>query len=247
VGRPKAVGFIPPLIGSLYPVELVRFDIQNEEVIRGKDGFCIRCGPGEVGELLGKIDVTDPTRDFAVYTDPKATEKKILREVFIKGDKYFRTGDLLKSEGGFYYFVDRIGDTFRWKGENVSTSEVEASINTVPGVLEVNVYGVELPGHEGRCGMACIVVDHNLFNLEKLYKVVMEDLPSYAAPLFVRLREQMEITTTFKHKKTTLVEEGFNVNVVKDPLFARDDKQKKFVPLNKEMYQQIFSNVSAKL
>src|SRR5204863_6712202 len=124
-------------------------------------GFCVRCGPNEVGEALGRIppDASNVGSRFEGYTSREASEKKILRDVFEKGDIWFRTSDLLrKDEQGYFYFVDRIGDTFRWKGENVSTSEVSEAVTAFPGVAEANVYGVSIPGRDGRAGMAALVV-----------------------------------------------------------------------------------------
>jgi len=167
--RPGAVGYIPPLLMKLYPLEIVKLEDDNETPVRTKNGLCVRCKPGEKGELLGKIDNSDPTRKFDGYTSKEATEKKILRDVVKKGDKYFRSGDLLKTDtDGFFYFVDRLGDTFRWKGENVATSEVEAVIARLPGISLVNVYGVLVPHHDGRAGMAALVTEGE-FSFEALY------------------------------------------------------------------------------
>eukprot|EP01118_Nematostelium_gracile_P009623 TRINITY_DN3255_c0_g1_i2.p1 TRINITY_DN3255_c0_g1~~TRINITY_DN3255_c0_g1_i2.p1 ORF type:complete len:670 (-),score=150.90 TRINITY_DN3255_c0_g1_i2:798-2708(-) len=240
IGTEGAMGFIPPLLARFVPLAIVKYDVTNDEIIRGSDGLCISCKDGEPGELLGKIVSTDATRDFAGYTDKKASEKKIVRDVLEKGDEYFRTGDLVRKDvKGHYYFVDRIGDTFRWKGENVSTGEVENVINGVPGIVEVNVYGVAVPGTDGRCGMASIRVDKDTFSLNELYNTVMRELPSYAAPLFVRIKEEMEITGTFKHKKTDLVQQGFDPNVVKDALYFRNDKERSFVELTTTLYNEI--------
>ena len=164
-----AVGYIPQLVWKLYPLELIKLEDDNETPMRDKNGLCILCKPGEKGELLGKIDDSDPTRKFDGYINKKASEKKILRNVKTKGDKYFRSGDLLKRDDkGFLYFVDRLGDTFRWKGENVATSEVENVISHVPGVTLVNVYGVLVPHHDGRAGCAALVVDEK-FSFEELF------------------------------------------------------------------------------
>ena len=145
---------------------------------RGRDGFCIPCQPGEVGEAIGRIS---GVARFEGYTSASATEKKILRDVFEKGDAYFRTGDLLRmDEDSYFYFVDRIGDTFRWKGENVATSEVAEVLSVATGVREANVYGVAVPGNEGRAGMAALVVDDG-FDPAALYAHVTRELPSLRA------------------------------------------------------------------
>jgi len=135
--------------------------------------------------------------------------------VYEKGDQWFRTGDLLrKDKSGYFYFVDRIGDTFRWKGENVATSEIELVIASVPGVKDVNVYGVQVPGHDGRAGMASLTVEPT-FSLEELYSRIRAELPTYAQPLFVRFQPEMDLTGTFKHKKFDLQAQGFNPDLIK--------------------------------
>mmetsp|Transcript_18379 Transcript_18379/g.31295 ORF Transcript_18379/g.31295 Transcript_18379/m.31295 type:complete len:314 (+) Transcript_18379:1-942(+) len=234
-----AVGYIPPLIMKLYPLELVRLEDDNETPKRDKNGLCILCKPGEKGELLGKIDNSDPTRKFDGYLNKKATEKKILRDVKKKGDQYFRTGDLLKVDSeGFFYFVDRLGDTFRWKGENVATSEVEFVMSKVPGIALVNVYGVLVPHHDGRAGCAALITDEK-FSFEELYETVTNELPSYARPLFLRIMAGMDTTSTHKLQKVQVRKEGIDINKITDKFYFRDDKQKKFVPLTPEIYEQI--------
>jgi fatty-acyl-CoA synthase len=232
---------------KILPVQIVKFDVDTELPIRDKNGFCIECAPNEPGELIGKIVAGDPTREFAGYTDPSATKKKILNDVFVKGDSWFRTGDLLRwDEEGFIFFVDRIGDTFRWKGENVATSEVAQVISQIPGVLEANVYGVAIPHKDGRAGMASLVVTSE-FSLEALFEQCKKDLPKFAAPVFVRLSKEMEITGTFKHRKVELVKEGFDPSTIPDPIYFRDDGVGKYVPLDKELYQKFLNNQMAKL
>jgi acyl-CoA synthetase (AMP-forming)/AMP-acid ligase II len=219
-----------------------RFDVENEAVIRGPDGFCQDCPPGEPGELLFPIIDSDPSTTFAGYEDPKATQKKIIRDAFVKGDKYFLTGDLLSIDGkGFIRFVDRIGDTFRWKGENCSTTEVSEVLSTFPGILEPNVYGVLIPNNQdGRAPCAAISpVDGNLANIDmaKLAAYLKKNLPVYAIPLFLRVIPQMEMTATLKQTKGTLRTEGIDILKVKDPLFFLDGD--KYVPLTKEIYAKI--------
>jgi len=182
-----------------------------------------------------------PGARFEGYTKRDATEKKILRNAFKPGDRWFRTGDLLSfDEEGFYYFVDRIGDTFRWKGENVSTNEVAESISSFRGIRELNVYGVKVPGTDGRAGMAALVVDGDL-DTEGLYAHLEKELPAYAQPLFLRLQEQMEITGTFKQRKVELVEEGFDPTKIQDPLYFRDSQAGRYVPLDADLHQRLLS------
>ncbi|MBY0400570.1 long-chain-acyl-CoA synthetase, partial [Myxococcota bacterium] len=200
-GRTGSVGQLPGFVRKRLGIELVRFDVEREEVERDAGGACIRCATDEAGELLIKIS---PQTRFEGYTNPAATEKKILRDAFVPGDAYFRTGDLLRMDAdGFYYFVDRIGDTFRWKGENVATSEVGEVISVDPGVDEANVYGVAIPGQDGRAGMAALVVNER-FDLERVARAIHDGLAPYARPLFLRILPQMEITGTFKHRKVDL-------------------------------------------
>ena len=169
-------------------LQIVKFDVEKEIPIRNAQGFCIPCEIGEPGELLGEILPGNPGREFAGYHGNKeGTEKKVLRDVFVKGDIYFRTGDLIRQDDqGYFYFVDRIGDTFRWKGENVSTNEVAEILSVFPGIKEANVYGVLVPGSDGRAGMAAIVAADDL-DYAKFGLYVADKLPAYAIPNFLRI------------------------------------------------------------
>ena len=236
-----AIGRIPGYMRKRINSRIVQFDIETETPIRNAQGLCIECGPGQVGECLGKIDPADVRTSFSGYADKAATEKKVLHDVFEKGDAWFRTGDLMRrDEEGYIYFVDRIGDTFRWKGENVSTSEVAEQLAQAEGVLEANVYGVEIPGYDGRAGMASLVVDDS-FDINALYSRCEQDLPAYAQPLFVRLQRQIETTGTFKYRKVDLVEEGFDPTRTKDPIYFRSPVKKAFVKVTKAGFEKIRS------
>ncbi len=235
-GRVGAVGHLPEFVRRLLGVEIARFDVEREEVLRGGDGFCVRAAVNEPGEML--IKITKLTR-FEGYTNDSASSKKVLRDVFAKGDAYFRTGDLLRMDAeGFFYFVDRIGDTFRWKGENVATSEVAEVLSMVDGVHEANVYGVAIEGTDGRAGMAALVVDEG-FDLEALGRVIESELAFYARPVFIRLLPQMEITGTFKHRKVDLVKEGFDPRQLTDPIYFRSPEDGRYVPLDSEAHDRI--------
>ena len=235
-GRVGSVGRMPALLRQAAGIHLVRFDVEREDVVRGADGFCIECGPDEPGEAIGRI--TGAVR-FEGYTDESATEKKILRDVFRRGDAYFRTGDLLRrDEDDYFYFVDRIGDTFRWKGENVSTTEVAAVLSTFPHVREANVYGVTVPGADGRAGMVSLVVGAD-FDLADFAERVATGLPRYARPVFVRLQEEIEITGTFKHRKVDAVREGFDPARVSDPLFVFESEASRYIPLDPARHAEI--------
>jgi fatty-acyl-CoA synthase len=237
-GKIGAVGRIPWYFRRILPTRLVRFDVAHEQPIRGPDGFCVECKPGEIGEAIGRID---PERGrFEGYTKSTETEKKILRDVFAKGDAWFRTGDLLKQDtAGYYFFIDRIGDTFRWKGENVSTNEVAEALSVFQGVKEANVYGVAVPGTDGRAGMAALVVEGGKLDLDAFKAHVEKNLPSYSRPIFLRLQPEIEVTGTFKHRKVELVKEGFDPNLIKEPLFFMEPVHAKYVPLTPDLYARI--------
>ena len=176
---------------------------------------------------------------YAGYADKTASEKKVLRDVFKKGDRWFRTGDLMRQdEDGYFYFVDRIGDTFRWKGENVSTSEVAECLAHVPGVEEVNVYGVPVGRLDGKAGMASLVVGEG-FEIDRLAEFVDRQLPAYARPVFVRLQPQIETTGTFKYRKMDLVADGFDPARVKDPIYFRDPTKGAYVKVTKANHAKL--------
>lgn len=237
-GRIGAVGRLPGAVRAALGVHLLRYDVENDEVFRDAQGRGIEAEPGEAGELVGKIS---RTARFDGYSDDAATEAKVLRNVFADGDAYFRTGDLLRlADDGYYEFVDRIGDTFRWKGENVSTAEVAEVLGVHPDVGEANVYGVAVPGAEGRCGMAAVVADGDLDPAD-LGRHVTAQLPAYARPRFVRLVEGMAVTGTFKHRKVELVGDGFDPALVDDPLWLLDTATDTYVPLDAPLHRRITS------
>ncbi len=240
-GKEGAVGRIPWFLANRFPTKVVRFDVELQQPVRGADGFCIECDSDEPGEVIGKI-LKDPSRPgarFEGYATEAETNKKILRDVFAKGDIWFRTGDLMrKDDDGYFYFVDRIGDTFRWKGENVSTTEVEEAIGQYAGVLESNVYGVQVPGRDGRAGMAAIVASPDL-NLADLRAHLGKRLPDYAQPVFLRIRSDIEVTATFKQKKVDLVKQGFDPSTIGDPIYFNDPAIKSFVRLDAALYDDI--------
>jgi fatty-acyl-CoA synthase len=239
-GQPGAIGRIPPFLGHRVPVALVRFDTATGEPARDAAGRCIRCPPGEAGEAVGEIlhDNSGTTR-FEGYTDAQASQRKVLRDVFAAGDAWYRTGDLMRQDSqGFFYFVDRVGDTFRWKGENVSTAEVEGILARCPGVSDAAVYGVAVPAAEGRAGMAALVVDAG-FSLSELRRAVTEALPAYARPVFVRIVPAIELTGTFKLRKQSLALEGYDPNRVADALYVADATRDAYVPFEAAEYQRL--------
>eukprot|EP01062_Namystynia_karyoxenos_P062446 TRINITY_DN55327_c0_g1_i1.p1 TRINITY_DN55327_c0_g1~~TRINITY_DN55327_c0_g1_i1.p1 ORF type:complete len:669 (+),score=263.62 TRINITY_DN55327_c0_g1_i1:93-2009(+) len=239
-----AVGRMGSLLRKLRPMYLVQFDVQEEKPVRGPDGFCKVCANNETGELIipiRKVPTADGEQDdFEGYTDQKATEKKVLRDVFVKGDAYFRTGDLLRRDGQYYYFVDRIGDTFRWKGENVSTMEVSEVLSAYPGVVEANVYGVQVPGKDGRaCAVALTLSKGTALEPDKFAAYARKHLPSYSVPLLVRFVPEVEITGTFKHKKGDYRNQGCNPTEVTDQLWWFNPARKTYEPYGPEQYQAI--------
>lgn len=243
--KPGAVGRIPWFLKSKFPIKVVRFDVETEQPVRGGDGFCIECPDDEPGEMIGQIvnDPEKPAARFEGYADKAATEKKILRDVFEKGDAWFRTGDLTRRDAdGYFFFVDRIGDTFRWKGENVSTNEVSERLTGFPGLVESTVYGVAVPGQDGRAGMISLIVEKPAeFDLAGFREHVCAQLPDYARPLFVRFRTALDMTGTFKQRKVDLVGDGFDPARIADPLYFHDAAQKRFVPLDAELHRRIVS------
>ena len=235
-GKVGAVGRLPAAVRRAVGTHIVRYDIERDTHERDASGHCIPCDPGEVGEAIGRITAV---ARFEGYTNEEATKKKILRDVFEDGDAYFRTGDLLRmDEDGYFYFVDRIGDTFRWKGENVATSEVAEALSVAPGVAEANVYGVEVPGQDGRAGMAALVVDDR-FDPAELYAHLERELPTYARPIFLRLGKELETTGTFKHRKVELVKQGFDPSLIADPVLFADASAGSYVPLSAERHAEI--------
>eukprot|EP00118_Oscarella_pearsei_P021205 m.236803 g.236803 ORF g.236803 m.236803 type:complete len:643 (+) comp40140_c0_seq1:28-1956(+) len=240
VGKVGSVGYVSPVVPSLFPVCLIKRDEETGLPMRGPDGLCVQCCPGEPGEMIGKVKRDDPLRRFDGYVDKEQSNKKIVCDVKAKGDAWFMSGDVLtQDEEGYFYFKDRTGDTFRWRGENVSTFEVETTISKLLGKKDVAVYGVAIPGVEGKAGMALITTDPGELDLEKLGQDMEKALPSYARPVFLRLTSTTQLTGTFKFKKTSPKKEGYDVRVVKDPLFYLNPKSKKYEILTQEVYEQI--------
>ncbi len=240
-GEIGAIGRVPSFLAHRFPLALVQFDHATGEPARGADGFCIRCAADESGEAIGRISdgAAQSGAAFEGYTSGEDTARKILRNVFAPGDAWYRTGDLMrKDENGFFYFVDRIGDTFRWKSENVATSEVAAAISAFPGILETTVYGVAVPGCEGAAGMATVVPDGAL-DLAALRKHLAQHLPTYARPLFLRIKDRIETTATFKHKTADLARQGYDPSATDDAIYFDDPARQAFVPLDRALYERI--------
>jgi fatty-acyl-CoA synthase len=241
-GKVGAIGRIPPFLRHRFPMALVKFDAATDELARNSNGLCIRCTTDEIGVAIGKIRTNSDARsgaDFEGYTDAKESERKIVRDVFERGDAWYRTGDLMRYDAsGFFYFVDRSGDTFRWKGENVATSEVAAAITAFPGIVDAIVYGVPVPGYEGAAGMATLVTAGAL-NLSELHKHLAQRLPRYARPQFLRITDRINLTATFKHMKADLVREKFNPAATGDTIYFDDPSVRDFVRIDAGLFQRI--------
>jgi fatty-acyl-CoA synthase len=242
-GKPGAVGRIPWFLTSRFQTKVLRFDVEQQMLVRDSLGRCEEAAPGEVGEAVGRIfhDPSKPSGRFEGYSSAADNEPKILRDVFAEGDTWFRSGDLMRRDAeGYFYFIDRIGDTFRWKGENVSTTEASEVMCAFAGIDEANVYGVVVEGYEGRAGMAAIVCEKNV-NLADLRSYLATHLPDYARPLFLRIRSEIDSTATFKQRKINLVKDGFDPANIRDPLFFDDPRVRAYVSLDSSLHGQIVS------
>ncbi|PTU30969.1 long-chain-acyl-CoA synthetase [Stenotrophobium rhamnosiphilum] len=227
----KTAGFCP------LPFAIVEFDAEQEVPVRDGRGFMSKVAKGGVGLLI--TEVTDRT-PFDGYTDKKASDAKLLRNVFKKNDCWFNSGDLVRDQGWRHIqFVDRVGDTFRWKGENVATTEVEGALNRFEGIEQAVVYGVQVPGTDGRAGMAALSVVGQKLDGLKLAQHLCAELPAYAVPLFLRLREVQEVTGTFKYRKVELKREGFDPTSVDEPLFVLADRERGYEVLNASLFERI--------
>jgi len=238
-GRIGALGRMPPYLAARDTLALVKFDEEAQAPARGPDGLCLRVGDGEPGEAIGRIGAEAAQR-FEGYSDERETEKKILRDVFAPGDAWMRTGDLMRRDvEGFYEFVDRIGDTFRWKGENVSTAEVARVCAAQASVEDAIVFGVKVPGAEGRAGMAVLKASAPL-DLAA-FAAGLEALPRYARPLFLRVVSDIATTETHKPKRGLYLNEGFDPGKVNDPLYVFDAERDAYAPLDAQLYERITS------
>jgi len=239
---------------SIAPVTLVKYDFSRDEIVRDENNYCIPVNSGESGLLL--VEVTQKS-EFEGYTNKQATEKKVIRNVLVDGDIYFNTGDLMKEvDVGFayfqkhYQFVDRTGDTFRWKGENVSTNEVGEIINDFDAIQLSNVYGVQVPGTDGRAGMAALTLSEGLdaseaLDIEQLSTHINDNLPGYARPVFLRILEEIPTTTTFKLQKNDLREQAFHLGKVSEELYVMKPGESIYTRLDREFYDQIMNQKAA--
>ncbi|NXI42847.1 S27A1 protein, partial [Galbula dea] len=245
-GKVGACGFNSRILPNVYPIRLVKVNEDTMELIRDSRGLCVPCRPGEPGLLVGQINQEDPLRRFDGYVNESATTKKITSNVLQKGDQAYLSGDVLVMDDlGYMYFRDRSGDTFRWRGENVSTTEVEGTLSHILSQTDVAVYGVEVPGVEGKAGMAAIADPKGKVNPNVLYQELQKVLPPYARPVFLRLLPQVDTTGTFKIQKTRLQREGFDPQQTSDRLYFLDLKLGRYVPLDECLYERICSGKAA--
>lgn len=240
-GKVGAIGRVNFFHRKLFPYLIVKYDTERDEPIRDANGLCLEAPRGETGLLVSKITDIAPFVGYA--QNEEQTERKRLRNVLKKGDLYFNTGDLMRmDEDNFIYFQDRVGDTFRWKGENVATTEVSDILTMSDCLKEANVYGVQVPGHEGRIGMAAVTMNADAhFDGSKLYEHVVSYLPSYARPRFLRIQNAVEVTGTYKQMKMKLVEQSFDPGLIKDPLYILDDAERSYKPLTADVHSTVVS------
>ncbi|XP_041789003.1 long-chain fatty acid transport protein 1-like [Chelmon rostratus] len=239
-GKVGACGFNSRILPSFYPIRLVRVQEKNGELLRDSQGLCAPCLPGEPGMLVGRINHTDPLRRFDGYVDQDSTNRKIAHNVFKMGDSAYVSGDVLvMDEYGYIYFRDRIGDTFRWRGENVSTTEVEGVLSGLLGHTDVAVYGVSVPGVEGKAGMAAVAHTGGQFDLDAFLIAVQKALPSYARPVFLRLMPSVDTTGTFKIQKTRLQREGYKPQGSSEKIYFLDGRAGRYEAVTDELYSAI--------
>uniref|UniRef100_A0A8C1RQG9 Arachidonate--CoA ligase n=1 Tax=Cyprinus carpio TaxID=7962 RepID=A0A8C1RQG9_CYPCA len=236
-GKVGACGFNSRILPNVYPIRLVKVNEETMELVRDKQGLCVPCQPGEPGLLVGRINQEDPLRRFDGYASQDATRKKIAYNVFKKNDSAYLSGDVLvMDELGYMYFRDRSGDTFRWKGENVSTTEVEGTLSSLLGQTDVAVFGVNVPGVEGKAGMAAIADSTGNFNCNSFLKEVQHALPPYARPVFLRISPCVDTTGTFKIQKTRLQREGYDPRLTTDQIYFLNSRVGRYELVTEELY-----------
>jgi acyl-CoA synthetase (AMP-forming)/AMP-acid ligase II len=225
-------------VGRLLSGVLVQYDADRDELVRDSKGWLVKCKPGEPGLLLGRIS---ERQRFNGYHSAEETERKVIRNAFKTGDAYFNTGDMLRMDRWRrLFFVDRMGDSYRWKGENVSTLEVQEQLSSWPPAAITNVYGVSVQGAEGRAGMASLVLkDGTGFDPQAFREHVDSTLPPYARPLFVRVQKELESTSTLKLKKGALQEDGFDPQKISDPVYFRDPASGDYTSMTQQLYEDV--------
>ncbi|MFY9992439.1 MAG: long-chain-acyl-CoA synthetase [Rhodoplanes sp.] len=229
-----AIGRIPWWMRRRFPTAIIRFDVEKGAPLRDSRGHCMRCLPGEHGEAIGRLKGR-----FAGYVDEDDNEAKILRNVFTPGDAWLRTGDLMTQDtDGYFYFIDRIGDTYRWKGENISTTEVKQALCLFPGVDDAVVYGLRVPDHEGRAGAATLFCP-DWIDVSALHAHITKHLPVHARPIFLRIHRSRADAAATKLKRADLAADCLDPAQTTDQLYFNDPQVKAFVPLDAELYSRI--------
>ncbi|XP_035381328.1 very long-chain acyl-CoA synthetase-like [Electrophorus electricus] len=238
-GKIGAIGRMSVFVKIAELFALLMYDTESEKPVRDSRGFGMEVVTGETGLLVAKISKVAPFSGYA--NNQQQTDKKTLRNVFQEGDVYFNSGDLMRVDReGFVYFQDRTGDTFRWKGENVATTEVTDILIMLDFIEESNVYGVKVPGHEGGIGMAAVRLREGMaFDGSVMHQHVESYLPAYSRPRFIRIQRAMNITSTFKQMKVKLAEEGFNPKTIQDPLYFLDDEKKTYMAMMEDIFSSI--------
>jgi fatty-acyl-CoA synthase len=247
--RVGSIGRIPAFLSHRVPVALIAVDRDTGVPVRDASGRCVRCAPNEIGEAIGQLLDADGDGDgdgdggngsrFEGYVDVQATRQKILCDVFSPGDRWYRSGDLMRQDPrGYFYFVDRLGDAFRWQGENVSSTEVSSTLVSCDGVRDAVAYGVLVPGAEGRACMAALAVAAD-FDLQVFRREVSARLPAYARPLFLRIVSELDLTATFKLARQRLALEGFDPARTGDQLYWSDSTQQAYVRLDHTLYRRL--------
>jgi fatty-acyl-CoA synthase len=234
LGLPRTAGM------TMMPYSIVAYDTENERPQRNAGDRMRRISVGDVGLLITEVSPSNP---FDGYSDAKASEAKLLHNVFAKGDTWINSGDLVRDQGFRHIaFVDRVGDSYRWKGENVASTDVERAIGSVKGIAQVGVYGVSVPHTEGRAGMAAVVMQaHQGFDGAALARSLFHALPAYAVPLFVRVMPTQKTTGTFKLRKVELKQQGFDITAIREPLFVLLHRKRGYEALTDEHYRHIMS------
>ncbi len=234
---------IPGMIGRLTQSGLILVKVNPEtgEFYRNERGYCIKCKPGDIGMVLLKID---KGTFFMGYTDKEKTEDKFLHDVFLKDDTYFNTNDMLMLHDDLWVsFADRFGDTYRWKGENVSTLEIESILNSYPSIYMSAVYGVSIPNTEGKAGMAAIKLNPSLkFEIDNFSQFIADVFPVYSIPVFIRICEdELEITGPYKIKKTNILREAYHIDLITDKVYLWNQQDKIYISLDNDIYQKLIN------
>jgi len=235
--KPGSFGYVPKLKIGNYPYRVVKFNSDNLQPVRDRHGFCTLSTMNEPGLLITNQQFA---KKGGVYHKADK-DVRYLDDVLVKGDQFISTGDIVRiGPDRSYYFVDRSGDTFRWKGENVSTLQVADVLNTMPGIQQACVYGVKVPGHSGRAGMAALMLDvsYDSFDLKELYAVCAKNLPTFATPVFIRYVASLETTSTYKYITSTLKHHAYNLEH-SEYIFYKDNENKTYTRLSEQRISEI--------